>query len=131
MSQETESEAQQYEILFTEDAKYEIANLDGSIKSRLKKVLEKKLAADPAGYGLPLRSILTGFLKHEFAEHRIIYQIPPGEKKIVLVCAVGPRKAGDVVDVYNQLEKVAESGKLAAQIRAVLDIALPKRKNQK
>jgi hypothetical protein len=38
---------------------------------------------------------------------------------------VGPRKSGDVSDIYNQLERLAKSGKLAAQIQAVLDL-LPK-----
>ena len=61
----------------------------------------------------------------EFASHRLIYQILPEEKKIVVVCAVGPRKAGDVADIYFQLNKVAESGRLAEQVTSVLETILP------
>jgi len=126
----TESEpAPKYEVVFTEDAKSDVADLDGSIKNQLKKVCNKKLAVKPDEYGTPLRSILAGFWKHEFADHRVIYQIPPGEKDLVIVCAIGPRKAGDVEDIYNQLDRVAKSGRLAEQVKAVLtDVFSTKRK---
>ena len=59
----------------------------------------------------------------------MIYQIPPGEKNLVIVCAIGPRKAGDVEDIYNQLDRVAKSGRLAEQVKAVLtDVFSTKRK---
>jgi hypothetical protein len=46
----------------------------------------------------------------------------------VVVCAVGPRKADDIEDVYKQLTKIAESGRLAEQVKVVLEIILPGRK---
>ena len=64
-----------YKILFTSDAKNDVGSLDGSIRKRLKGVLSNKLAVDPEGYGTPLRGALTGFWKHEFASHRVIYRI--------------------------------------------------------
>lgn len=109
-----------FQILFTKDAGSEIAKLDGSIKSRLKATLEGKLAVDPAGYGVPLRAPLTNYLKHEFAQHRIVYWVVEKHKTVV-VCSVGPRKAGDVEDVYRQLEPAIKTGKLAAQLKNVLD----------
>jgi mRNA interferase RelE/StbE len=117
--------APKYEVVFTEDARNDIAALDGSVKKQLEKVIKKKIAVDPQGYGTPLRSSLSGYWKHEFANHRLIYQILPEEKKIVVVCAVGPRKAGDVADIYFQLNKVAESGRLAEQVTSVLETILP------
>jgi mRNA interferase RelE/StbE len=116
-----------YEIKFTEDALKEISKLDGSVKGPLKKVLEKKLAVDPEGYGTPLRANLVGYYKHEFADHRIIYRIY-SDRQLVVVCAVGLRKSGDVADVYVQLEKVVATGKIAAQIRSVLEAFMPKGK---
>jgi mRNA interferase RelE/StbE len=108
-----------YSIVFTGDAFGDIKALDGSIKNKLKKVLTKKLAVDPQGYGLPLRSPLNLYWKHEFAAHRVIYRIYE-EKRLVVICAVGPRKQGDAADVYERFEALAQTGKVAQQIADVL-----------
>ena len=128
-----ETPAPEYEVVFTEDARSDVGALDGSVKKQLAKVIKKKIAVNPEAYGTPLRSSLSGYWKHEFASHRLIYQILPEEKKIVVVCAVGPRKAGDVADIYFQLNKVAESGRLAEQVTSILETILPglKRKEKK
>jgi mRNA-degrading endonuclease RelE of RelBE toxin-antitoxin system len=115
-----------FELAYTLDAAAEIKKLDGSVRKQLKKVLEKKLAVDPKSYGSPLRGSLTNFWKHEFGSHRVIYRIY-SERRIVAICAVGPRKQGDMADIYNQLEAIAETGRLAAQIASVLS-NLPKNK---
>jgi len=114
-----------YKILFTSDAKNDVGSLDGSIRKRLKGVLSNKLAVDPEGYGTPLRGALTGFWKHEFASHRVIYRIYPDTAAIV-VCAVGKRQGEHVTDVYKQLEPMVRAGKIADQIRAVMESAKPK-----
>jgi mRNA-degrading endonuclease RelE of RelBE toxin-antitoxin system len=115
-----------FELRYTEDVAREIRGLDGSIKKQLQKVLSNKLALNPEGYGLPLRGALAGYWKHEFADHRVIYRIyrdPP----TVVVCAVGPRKEGDLQDVYNRLSSVARTGRLAGQLAEVLaKLRLPK-----
>jgi mRNA-degrading endonuclease RelE of RelBE toxin-antitoxin system len=116
-----------YSIAFTSDAFGDVKGLDGSIKNILKKVLTKKLAIDPQGYGLPLRSPLNLYWKHEFATHRVIYRIYE-EKQIVVVCAVGSRKQGDAADVYRQFEALARTGKVAHQIAEVLGHLAPGRK---
>ena len=116
-----------YSIVFTSDAFGDVKTLDGSIKNKLKKVLTKKLATDPQGYGLPLRSPLQMYWKHEFAAHRVIYRIYE-EKQLVVVCAVGPRKKGDVADVYKQFQALAQTGKVAHQIAEVLASLAPSKK---
>jgi len=90
-------------------------------------VLEKKLAVDPEGYGLPLRAPLAGYWKHEFAAHRIIYRIYK-EQRLIAVCAVGPRRQEDAEDTYKQLSAVAETGRLAGQVAAALKKLLPDKK---
>ena len=118
-----------YSIAFTGDAFGEVKALDGSIRNKLKKILTKKLAMDPEGYGLPLRSPLNLYWKHEFASHRVIYRIYE-EKLLVVVCAVGPRKQGDAADVYKQFQALAQTGKVAHQIAEVLGSLLTgKKKN--
>lgn len=124
-----------FELRFTTDAAADIQALDGSVRKQLRKVLEKKplgftrdangaLAVGPEGYGLPLRGVLANYWKHEFGNHRIVYRIYL-ERRVVAVCAVGVRKQGDAEDIYRKLAAVAETGRLAEQIAAVLRKLLP------
>jgi len=108
-----------FELRYTPDAAADIQSLDGSVRKQLRKVLEKKLAVDPEGYGLPLRGSLAGYWKHQFGNHRIVYRVYP-RKNVVVVCAVGVRKQGDVQDIYRQLESAAKSGRLAGQLASVV-----------
>jgi mRNA-degrading endonuclease RelE of RelBE toxin-antitoxin system len=113
-----------FELRYTADAGTDVKHLDGSVRNQLRKVLEKKLAIDPEGYGLPLRGPLANYWKHEFGNHRVIYRIYPGHHMVV-VCAVGIRKQGDMQDVYRQLESVAKTGRLAEQLALALKNFLP------
>ena len=108
-----------FELRYTPDAAADIKSLDGSIRKQLRRVLEKKLAVDPLGYGLPLRGPLANFWKHEFGNHRVIYRIYP-QSTVVVVCAVGVRKQGDVEDIYRRLESLAKTGRVAEQLAKVL-----------
>lgn len=116
-----------FELRYTPDAASAIKGLDGSVRKQLRNVLEKKLAVDPEGYGLPLRGSLASYWKHEFASHRVIYRIYP-EYEVVAVCAVGPRKRGDAEDIYNQLNAVIKTGRLAEQVASVLGEILANKK---
>jgi len=116
---ESRTATPRFELRYTADAAADIRGLDGSIRKQLRKVLDKKLAIDPEGYGLPLRGALTNYWKHEFGNHRIVYRIYPAQR-VVAVCAVGVRKHGDVEDIYRQLESVAKTGRLAEQLADVI-----------
>jgi mRNA-degrading endonuclease RelE of RelBE toxin-antitoxin system len=111
-------------LRFTPDAAADIKALDGSVRNQLRKVLEKKLAVDPEGYGLPLRGVLAGYWKHQFGSHRVVYRFYP-QHRLVAVCSVGARKQGDAEDIYRQLESAAETGRLAGQLASVLKNLLP------
>jgi mRNA-degrading endonuclease RelE of RelBE toxin-antitoxin system len=115
----SDAAAPTYRVAFITEARDDVAALDGSIKKRLKKVLEERLAVDPEAHGLPLRAPLTNFWKHEFGSHRIIYRIYR-EGRLVVICAVGKRRAGDIADVYRRFEPLVEAGKVAQQIRELL-----------
>ena len=123
-TQDRLSSATSYELRYTTDAAADIRGLDGSVRKQLRKVLDKKLAADPEGYGLPLRGPLANYWKHEFGNHRLVYRIYPAQR-VVAVCAVGVRKHGDAEDIYRQLESVAKTGRLAEQLAAVIKNLLP------
>jgi mRNA-degrading endonuclease RelE of RelBE toxin-antitoxin system len=108
-----------FEIKFALDGLKDVQRLDGSIKRKLKNTLNKKLASNPLGYGTPLRAPLVNYYKHEFATHRIIYRVYAA-RNLAVICASGPRKSGDVQDVYEQFSKLARSGRVVAQVEAVL-----------
>lgn len=116
-----------FELRYTLDAAADIKSLDGSVRTQLRKVLEKKLAVDPEGYGLPLRGSLAGYWKHQFANHRVVYRIYL-QHHVVVVCSVGVRKQGDAEDIYRQLESVVRTGRLAEQLASVLRNLLPPEK---
>jgi mRNA interferase RelE/StbE len=116
-----------FELRYTPDAAADIKALDGSVRHQLRKVLEKKLALDPEGYGLPLRGSLAGYWKHQFGNHRLVYRIYP-QPRVVVLCSVGIRKQGDAHDIYAQLESVAKTGRLAQQLASVLKHLLPPKK---
>ena len=116
-----------FELRYTSDAAADIQALDGSVRNQLRKVLEKKLAVDPEGYGLPLRGALAGYWKHQFGNHRVVYRIYPHHHTVV-VCSVGVRKMRDAEDIYRQLESVAKTGRLAEQLASVLRNLLPPKK---
>jgi mRNA interferase RelE/StbE len=117
--------AAKYTLAFTSDAKQDVATLDGSIKKRLRQALEGKLAIDPTGYGTPLRGELTGYWKHEFAAHRVIYRIY-NDRQLVVICAVGKRQGEHVSDEYEQLVPMVKAGKVLQQVLAVLAELKPK-----
>lgn len=109
-----------YTVLFTGDAKADVSSLDGSIKKRLRAVLQKKLTVAPAEYGSPLGGNLVGFWFHHFASHRVIYRIY-ADRRLVVVCAVDLRQGVHKSDVYRLLGPIVKSGRLAEQIREVLE----------
>jgi mRNA interferase RelE/StbE len=116
-----------FELRYTSDAAADIKALDGSVRNQLRKVLDKKLALDSEGYGLPLRGSLAGYWKHQFGNHRVVYRVYP-EHRVVVVAAVGVRKQRDAEDIYRQLESVAKTGRLAEQLATVLGNLLPPRR---
>jgi hypothetical protein len=71
-------------------------------------------------YGTPLRAPLVNYYKHEFATQRIIYRMYAA-RNIFVICAVGPRKSGNVQDVYAQFNKLAQFGRVAAQFQVTLE----------
>jgi mRNA interferase RelE/StbE len=115
-----------FELRYTPDAAADIKGLDGSVRNQLRKVLEKKLAVNPEGYGLPLRGPLASYWKNQFGNHRVVYRIYP-EQGVVVICSVGVRKQGDTEDIYRQLELVAKTGRLAEQLASVLRNLPPKK----
>ena len=117
-----------FEVRFTEDARRDVESLDGSVRKQLRKILENKLAVHPV-QGKPLSGILKGYWSHHFAAHRVIYRIYE-DLGLVVVCAVGARRAGHKTDVYRAFEAVVKAGRTAQQILEALR-GVPEKKKAK
>ena len=77
-------------------AEKDIPKLGASVKTLIKRAIEKKLALDPISFGKPLRYSLKGHRRLRVGHYRIIYQIHE-EKNEVLILAIGHRR-----DVYKE-----------------------------
>jgi hypothetical protein len=64
------------------------------------------------------------YWKNEFAARRVILRIYE-ETRLVVECAVGPRKQGNTAEVYEHFQALARTGKVAQQIAEVLGSLAP------
>lgn len=73
----------------------DIPNLPKSIKSKIKKAIEERLAIDPIGFGKPLRYSLKGHRRLRVGDYRIVYKIESKANRVTII-AIKHRK-----DVYH------------------------------
>lgn len=73
----------------------DLPRLEGAVRSRILKAIRKKLAADPAAFGEPLRRELFGYWKLRVGDYRVIYRIQ-GREVTVLILKIGMRKDSQV-----------------------------------
>lgn len=77
--------------------KEDIPKLPKTIKLRVRKAIETRLALDPVGLGKPLRYSFSGHRRIRVGDYRIIYRINQKEK-IVTIVFIKHRK-----EVYDKL----------------------------
>lgn len=80
-----------YSILYLDSVRNDLKDLSKSTKDKLKKAIEKKLMINPIEFGKPLQYSLKGLRRLRVEDYRIIYQIIP-ESRIVLIVKIGHRK---------------------------------------
>jgi mRNA interferase RelE/StbE len=72
----------------------DIPALDAAWRTRVKDVIERKLATAPDIFGIPLRRSLKGHRKLRVGDYRVVFRI---ERKTVLILAILHRSV-----VYRQ-----------------------------
>jgi mRNA interferase RelE/StbE len=75
--------------------KKDIPALDGTIKLRIRKVIESKLAVDPLRFGKPLRYSLNHLRCLRIGDYRVLYYADH-EQGIISITAIGHRR-----DIYE------------------------------
>ncbi|HEX8236768.1 MAG TPA: type II toxin-antitoxin system RelE/ParE family toxin [Abditibacteriaceae bacterium] len=107
----TESPARQWKIGLTPTAQSMYESIT-DLRTREKlRVRIDGLAKDPEKQGKPLLGELSGYrsLRAAGQRYRIVYKVE-SEQIIVLIVAVGRRKAGDKSDIYSLTQKLLRLG---------------------
>lgn len=75
-----------YEIEYFDNVVSEdIPNLPKTVKGRIKKAIETRLAVDPIGLGKPLRYSFIGHRRIRVGDYRIIYRVDPKAFLVTIV----------------------------------------------
>jgi addiction module RelE/StbE family toxin len=107
-----------YRSEFTDDALQDVRRLPKNVKNRLKQEFKRKIHRDPAGCSEPLTGLLKEFRSFHLGDYRVVYRIFE-DMEVVAVVGIGKKDQGHRAELYEQLEQLAKTGKLAA---AVLDV---------
>ncbi|MHB0867323.1 MAG: type II toxin-antitoxin system RelE family toxin [Thermoleophilia bacterium] len=101
----------QYTVLWTARARDALAAIPDR---RIQKIIferARELSAEPAKQGKPLIGELAGYrsLRAAGQRYRIIFRVD-GDRVLVLIVALGIRKAGSRKDVYDLARKLVRLG---------------------
>ena len=77
--------------------KNDLPKIDNASRTRIKKVIEERLAVRPEVFGRPLRRTLKGYWKLRVGDYRIIYKVI---NQTIRIYAIIHRK-----EVYKQVKK--------------------------
>ena len=99
-----------YKITLTERAAQTLKSLESKARSQIIRKIEQ-LGDNPAQMGKPLVGPLKEYRSVRAAgqRYRIIYRIEE-KQVVVIVVAVGIRKAGDKKDIYELMKKLVKTG---------------------
>jgi len=99
-----------YSIRLTELATQMIKSVEATARSQIIRKIEQ-LKDEPTLMGKPLLGPLQGFRTVRAAgqRYRIVYRVEDTEI-VVIVVAIGIRKAGDKKDIYELMKKLVNTG---------------------
>jgi mRNA interferase RelE/StbE len=107
-----------YRIFFSEAAQKELRKLGASAAREILPQIDKKLTADPVGYGKALSGALSGYYRLRVGGYRVVYTIV-GQRVCVVVLAVGKRNEGNVDNIYAWLTGGTLETRLAPVLRKI------------
>lgn len=84
-----------WQVFYHPEIQDDISGLPKNMKNRIQKAIEKRLLADPARYGVPLRRSLRGYRKLRVGDYRVIFKL---DKNNIVVLKIGHRK-----EVYDKV----------------------------
>jgi mRNA interferase RelE/StbE len=97
-----------YKITLADEAKAFLLSLDSKTRTVIARKIEA-LKESPEKQGKPLSGDLSGYRSlHAASRYRVVYEVIANEVKVIVV-AVGIRKEGSRIDVYETLKKLLRS----------------------
>ena len=104
---------------FTNDAIEDIRALPKNARNRLKREFQKKILQNPVACSELLIGPLTAFRSFHFLNYRAIYRVYE-DLKMIAVVGIGKKDKAHFAEIYEKLEQLAKSGKLADEfLRAI------------
>ena len=89
--------ADPFTVLFRPEIEFDLRPLSSSLRRKLLRIIQERLAANPLSYGKPLGSPLAGLRRVRTGDYRIAYQV---RGDTVVVWAIRHRK-----DIYSHLDQ--------------------------
>lgn len=97
-----------YKITLADEAKAFLLSLDSKTRTVIARKIEA-LKEFPEKQGKPLSGDLSGYRSlYAAGRYRVVYEVITNEVKVIVV-AVGIRKEGSRIDVYETLKKLLRS----------------------
>ena len=106
-----------YVLKFTKAAVENIKGLPKNTRNALRRELERVVAIDPNACSDPLTGPLAGYRSYHFETHRVVFRVFEDLKAIAVV-GIGSKSTAP--GIYERLEKLAYSGKLAESVLSTL-----------
>lgn len=85
------------------------------MKNSLKREFQKKIHVNPTECSEPLTGILEGFRSFHFGNYRVVYRVFE-DIHTVSVVGIGKKDKKHQTELYKRLERLAQTGKLAAAV---------------
>jgi mRNA-degrading endonuclease RelE of RelBE toxin-antitoxin system len=108
-----------YSSKFTSDAIEDVRALPKNARNRLKREFQKTIHQNPIVCSEPLIGPLAGFRSFHFLNYRVIYRVYE-DLKMIAVVGIGKKDKAHFTEIYEKLEQLARSGRLADKfLRAI------------
>lgn len=74
-----------YKVIWNEDARYELKEMDRHVASRIVGKVENHLVKSPTDLGVELRGQFAGLYRYKVGKWRVIYSIEPRTETILIL----------------------------------------------
>ncbi len=104
---------------FTAAALEDVRRLPKNVRNALKKEFSRSLLRDPVACSEALGEPLAGFRSYHFGKYRVVFKV---YQDLSAIAVVGLGKKSSKPSVYDKLEKLAATGKLAEKFLAAVKL---------
>lgn len=104
---------------FTAAALEDVGRLPKNVRNALEREFSKRMLRDPITCSEALGEPLAGFRSYHFGKYRVVFRV---YEHLNAIAVVGLGKKSSKPNVYDKLEKLAATGKLAEKFLAAVKL---------